>query len=70
MKTLRSSDTERKIGVNKTAIHTSSKNATSGSNVKYRCPMKCCGEEVYDEPRLCQDSKMQMIPVEAGYIFY
>ena len=39
-------------------------------NVKYQCPMKCQGEEVYNEPGLCSNSKMQMIPFGAGHIFY
>lgn len=39
-------------------------------DVKYQCPMKCHGEEVYDEPGICPDSKMPMIPVNAGHIFY
>lgn len=39
-------------------------------DVKYQCPMKCHGEEVYDEPGICPDSKMQMIPVNGGHIFY
>lgn len=40
------------------------------SKVKYQCPLKCHGEDVYDEPGLCPDSRMQMIPVGAGHIFY
>lgn len=40
------------------------------SKVMYQCPMKCQGEEVYDEPGICPDSKMQMIPVNGGHIFY
>jgi len=46
------------------------KKVDSESKVKYQCPMKCHGEEVFDESGLCPDSKMQMIPVGAGHIFY
>ena len=42
----------------------------SESNIKYQCPMKCHGEEVYDKPGICPDSKMQLIPVNGGHIFY
>ena len=65
MKTISDFFTERKKEVMETTIQNNGK-----KNVKYRCPMKCRGEEVYNEPGLCPDSKMQMIPVGAGHIFY
>lgn len=70
MKKQRNFDTERKIEVRGTSIQNSNKIATSDTEVKYQCPIKCRGEEVYDEQNLCPDSKMQMIPVGAGHIFY
>ncbi len=39
-------------------------------NIKYQCPLQCHGEKTYDKPGICPDSKMQMIPVGAGHIFY
>ena len=38
--------------------------------IKYQCPMKCHGGELFDEQWICPYSKMQMIPVGGGYIFY
>lgn len=70
MKTRRNFETGRKKDIRGTAVQNSGKKVISESNVKYQCPMKCHGEEVYDEPGLCPDSKMQMIPVGAGHIFY
>jgi len=69
MKTRNDFTTERKNQGMETATQNTGKN-TPESDVKYQCPMKCHGEEVYDEPGLCPDSKMEMIPVNGGYIFY
>lgn len=46
------------------------KKLKTNTGVKYQCPMKCHGEEMYDEQGICPDSKMEMIPVGGGYIFY
>ena len=62
------SRSENEISENE--ILNNSKERKSGAKVKYQCPMKCHGEEVYDEPGICPDSKMQMIPVNGGHIFY
>lgn len=70
METLRNFDKGRSKEDKGTVAQNSDKKFSSGSKVKYQCPMKCHGEEVYDEPGLCPDSKMQMIPVGGGHIFY
>jgi hypothetical protein len=69
MKTRKDFTPERKNEVIGTSTQNSGK-FYSESKVKYQCPMKCHGEEVFNEPGLCPDSKMQMIPVGAGHIFY
>lgn len=46
------------------------KKLEANTDIKYQCPIKCHGEGVYDTPGMCPDSKMQMIPVNAGHIFY
>jgi hypothetical protein len=69
MKTRKDFTPERKNEVIGTATQITGKN-TPESDVKYQCPMKCHGEEVFNEPGLCPDSKMQLIPVRAGHIFY
>ena len=65
MKTISDFITEREKVVMETTIQNNGE-----MNVKYQCPMKCQGEEVYNEPGLCSNSKMQMIPFGAGHIFY
>lgn len=37
---------------------------------KYQCPMKCQGEKTYNHPGKCPGSKMDLIPVEGGHVFY
>ena len=69
MKTLRNFKTGQKEVI-ETMAQRKNKKFDSEPKVQYQCPMKCHGEEVYDEPGLCPDSKMQMIPVGAGHIFY
>lgn len=70
MKTLNHLSKERTNDGVGTVAQNNCKELGSESKVKYQCPMKCHGEEVYDEPGLCPDSKMQMIPVGAGHIFF
>lgn len=46
----------------------------NNSNVKaktlYQCPMKCEGEKSYSSPGKCPCSKMDLILVGGGHIFY
>ncbi|MFY9152718.1 MAG: heavy metal-binding domain-containing protein [Prolixibacteraceae bacterium] len=70
MKTLKKFKIGDKSKMMGTTIPNSGKKGTSESKIQYQCPMKCHGEEVYDESGICPDSKMQMIPVGGGHIFY
>jgi hypothetical protein len=37
---------------------------------EYQCPLKCQGEKTYDHPGKCPGSKMDLVPVDGGHIFY
>lgn len=69
MKTLKKFRIGEKREHKGTPVANRGKKGSSGAKIQYQWP-KYQTEEVYDELWICPDSKMQMVPVGSGHIFY